>query len=925
MRGTLTVLPLLVMGSIGACLSPVPAATQAPSPPVLADSARRLDSLAASLDVWNRPTPANRRRAVQLWSEAAALYRRSGDRAREGAALTQAGRGHADRDTAAAYLRVALGIARETGNRAAEGVALLWLGKVDAEADRYEASLVWSRQAVQIARELGAQWREDRAWAFYAAGFAHWQLSRLDSAEAYYREAVEVARASGDRVVEAVAFGDIGNLHAQRGRMDSTLVYYQLALEGVRATGHRAFESSWLSNLGSVNLDLGRLDSALVYFRRALAMARASGNRAIEVSAYGSIGSVLLQLGDADSAEAYFRTGIRLAQGYGQERGWAQVGLGETQLRLGQRDSALVSLREGLAFARESGHKRLEASTLDLIGLVHLEADRADSALAALQDGLLAARAAQSLVYAASALQHLGDLHARAGRPADLAQAVAYYDSAAAARADVAATAGGDQNRVSYAEAGGELIDRWALAWLARADQVGGEASTLAALAVSERGHAQALLELMRRDQARGDAADSAAPTIPAAGADLVAEGRALAATARTMHAPVLTYLVTKDTLLAWLVLPSGEVRLARHPISRDSVTRLVAALRATVDGGHARGGALRAIEDVVEPGAQSGSRRTVPLDDARANAMPLSHAVALLLPPELTQHLPPSGELVIVPHGPLALVPYALLPTDAADSSAVGTRYALRYAPSMATLQAMLSRADAGLSPAAMRRRAVVVGNPVMPEVKSASGRSINLPSLPAAEREGAWVARKFGVDPLIGGAATERTVGDRVAGASVIHLATHGFAFSSDARVLDSFIALAADPAAGVGAGDAQATDGLLRVGEILDAPWRLSAELVVLSACETGLGNLKQAEGTVGLQRAFLAKGARSVLVSLWSVGDDATELLMRRFYTHWLDDPGRPGKAESLRRAQRDVRATAGFEHPRYWAAFQLVGA
>src|SRR5207237_3465907 len=103
-------------------------------------------------------------------------------------------------------------------------------------------------------------------------------------------------------------------------------------------------------------------------------------------------------------------------------------------------------------------------------------------------------------------------------------------------------------------------------------------------------------------------------------------------------------------------------------------------------------------------------------------------------------------------------------------------------------------------------------------------------------------------------------------------------------------------------------QSRDGLLTVGELLDDASPLSAELVVLSACQTGLGNLRQAEGTVGLQRALLAKGARSVLVSLWSVSDDATELLMRRFYSHWLDDADRPAKDEALRRAQADVRHT-----------------
>lgn len=102
-------------------------------------------------------------------------------------------------------------------------------------------------------------------------------------------------------------------------------------------------------------------------------------------------------------------------------------------------------------------------------------------------------------------------------------------------------------------------------------------------------------------------------------------------------------------------------------------------------------------------------------------------------------------------------------------------------------------------------------------------------------------------------------------------------------------------------------------------------LTADLVVVSACLTGLDSLKEAEGTIGLQRAFLARGARTVLVSLWSVSDAATALLMERFYDHWLWDSDEPGKGEALRRAQRDVRNDARFGQPRFWVAFQLVGA
>jgi len=210
------------------------------------------------------------------------------------------------------------------------------------------------------------------------------------------------------------------------------------------------------------------------------------------------------------------------------------------------------------------------------------------------------------------------------------------------------------------------------------------------------------------------------------------------------------------------------------------------------------------------------------------------------------------------------------------------------------------------------------------MPRVTAASGESIVLAQLPAADSEAAQVARRVGATALTGRAANERQVRAVLPAARLVHLATHGLAFASDARARDSYVALAPDPDA-----KPAPNDGLLTVGEILDDPrLQLSAELVVLSACQTGLGDLKQAEGTIGLQRAFLARGARSVLVSLWSVDDDATRALMERFYAHWLDDPGGVSKAEALRRAQHDIRTDSRhpeWAHPKYWAAFQLVGA
>lgn len=135
-------------------------------------------------------------------------------------------------------------------------------------------------------------------------------------------------------------------------------------------------------------------------------------------------------------------------------------------------------------------------------------------------------------------------------------------------------------------------------------------------------------------------------------------------------------------------------------------------------------------------------------------------------------------------------------------------------------------------------------------------------------------------------------------------IHLATHGN-FDAD-KPLDSGLYLTKDAT----------NDGVLTVGELYSM--KLNADLVTLSACETGLGKVANGDDVVGLTRGFLYAGARSIVASLWSVDDKATSELMESFYSNLNN----MDKEDALRKAQFRVRND--FPHPYYWAAFQLTG-
>lgn len=297
---------------------------------------------------------------------------------------------------------------------------------------------------------------------------------------------------------------------------------------------------------------------------------------------------------------------------------------------------------------------------------------------------------------------------------------------------------------------------------------------------------------------------------------------------------------------------------------------------------------------------------------------------------------------VAVIPDGALHLVPFAALDLPAGEGTVrtLGDDHEVVHLPSASSLvELRRRRCLRHLAP----RLLAIVADPVF------EADDPRLRSRPSAQREsagdlagvlartrqalGGRFGRLFGSGeearriaeiarqvqgrsavPVMSGfdATRELVTSGRLDRFRVLHFASHALADADDPALAGLLLSLYR--------ADGQPRDGLLRARDLFGL--KLSADLAVLSACQTALGQQVRGEGMVGLAYGFFAAGASQLIVSLWEVNDRATAELMSRFYSHLLLH--RRCAADALRRAQREMRDETQWRSPAYWAAFIALG-
>jgi hypothetical protein len=345
----------------------------------------------------------------------------------------------------------------------------------------------------------------------------------------------------------------------------------------------------------------------------------------------------------------------------------------------------------------------------------------------------------------------------------------------------------------------------------------------------------------------------------------------------------VLFYLYEQGQLSAWLLTERGIRGYARQELPAAQLDTLISQLQNLLQF------PSRAPRLLVQTDSPIPTARPRPLGPA-VNALS-----AVLFPPSIGNALTSVRHLIVVPSLGIGTVPFALLRPFGSDEVMID-RMSVTIAPDLYDLSRPVAPWDNHFA------SPLVVGNPFLPP-----DPRWEIPPLPGAKDEALAVGKLLNVTPLLDDKATKDAVVRQAATADGLYFAAHGAADGND-PLRRGFLALTA----------ADFKGGWWTAKEIQSTP--LCAKLVVLAACQTGLGQVQDA-GVIGLARAFHLAGVPRVVMSLWSVNDAATNSFMQMFMRNILDERGLP-PAEALRQAMLETKRQQ--PDPSKWAAFMVFG-
>ena len=868
-------------------------------------------------------------KAIESYQQALVITRTLGNRQVEGDLVDSLGRAYKNsgqyRQAIESYQQ-ALIISRELRDRSGEVTILNNLGTLYDNLGEYPKVIELYEQALKLGKELGD--RSAQAATFNNLGAVYNNLGQYGKAIEYHQQSLAVNRGLNNSAGIGTSLNNLGLVYDNQGNYQEAIEYYQQSLTIIKKLGNQTQAGYIYNNLGAVYKRLGTYEKAIEYFQQALAISKELGNQIGEGTTLNNFAAVYDDAGRYPQAIEYYQRALKINQQLGNRAGEGAIlnNLGGVYISLEQYPKAIESFRQALIIRKEIGDRAGEVTTLNNLGAAYDDAGQYSQAIVYYQQALEINKQIKNSGEQVTILSNLGRINYISNR---LTIAGDYLQSSIEI-SDNLRTNLEDRDKISLFE---KQQNIYKLLSLVRHRQGKFAESLIAA----ERGRTRAFQDrfIQKRNLPK-----LTPPTFTQ-----------LQSIAQQHQSTIVEYSIipkfgkndprSQGELLIYIITPDGKLTVRTQSLP-DSVNldRLVAINRQniinniksapmpsdrTISTNPISLKIRQSVRLKIDP-PTAPSRKIIKIDlqaktvevsgfgdevvsdtvdieqiiliaQAENNLYPPLQQLHKLLIAPIADLLPKNSKesVIFIPAGALFEVPFAALQDERGNY--LIDKHTILTAPSLGVLAQTAKIQPQG-------KNALIVGNPTMPTPRAVYGES-QLKSLGYSQTEASQIAKLYQTDALIGAQATEAAIKPQLANYRVIHLSTHGIL--NQQLVGESAIVLAA------GGGE----DGYLTVNEILDL--KLNADLVVLSACDTGRGEIK-GDGVIGLSRALMTGGTRSLIVSLWAVDDRSTSELMQGFYRQWRE--GKQSKAEALRGAMLAVRDK--YPAPYHWAGMTLMG-
>ncbi len=764
---------------------------------------------------------------------------------------------------------------------------------------------------------------------------------------------------------EMVTYGTmmLGNAYFQMGDYLEALNHFSDALALAQKIGAKKREGICLNNMATVYALTANFSRAEKYFAAALRFAQKSGSTVSEIHALENLGNVYKDQGKGPAALEYYAQALEKAEknDFDKEARLALSNMADIYQQRGDFETAKRHLSRALRLARQTGHKVGEAFVLRNLGMLSQDMQNDQLAIKYLQEARQIGLEAKDMQIVWESEAGLASCYQRQGHRKE---AINYYARAIAIYDSVRQTLDIESLRNNFLE------DKYE-AYPSIVRLLGDSGNLAESFTFAEKYKAKTLLDIVSSAQnlLQTTLPDSARKALKQVARDIETAHRELSQQldrgeqnkerALKLDQRVTRLELKQARLIATLagdqkryfnltstnVVNMAQVQqsllrpkqaLLEYILSPQAISVfLISQKKTTYLTLPIRREELLAMLTRLSPifsqneEIAAGDLNIFNAAMADFSVQPLQALYAALIAP-IEQGLAETEELIIVPDDLLFYIPFEMLISDTSaivnrydfsNSQFLLERFAISYASSASLLQEGLlreRRPTAGI---------LALGNPQLAHETAAASERLfaskspdfssneqGLRPLPFAAAEVTAIGDKIRMDGnriLTGPDATESQVKQYSKDFRVIHLATHFVA--DDNQPLYSKIALARDSSG--------SEDGFLQTHEVFNL--NLNADLIVLSACNTGLGHLRRGEGIVGAARAFQFAGAPSLVASLWNVSDRSTSDIMVRFYENL--QAGMPQNI-ALQRAKLDFIRTSpeDWRDPFYWAPFILIG-